>query len=134
MYHSKTLQTLYTVISPFKTTIANGFKWCINLYEKGTKSRRVKAFIFYRPGISFKMPLFKSTVETVLLYSCDALAITETMARHLDASHRALMHYCLGVHFPVRLSNVHLYARTHVATCHSHPAQKSPSLKWSWRC
>ena len=33
--------TLYTVISPFKTTIANGFKWCINLYEKGTKSRRV---------------------------------------------------------------------------------------------
>ena len=34
--------TLYTVISPFKTTIANGFKWCINLYEKGTKSRRVK--------------------------------------------------------------------------------------------
>ena len=22
----------YTVISPFKTTIANGFKWCINLY------------------------------------------------------------------------------------------------------
>ena len=30
-----------TVISPFKTTIANGFKWCINLYEKGTKSRRV---------------------------------------------------------------------------------------------
>ena len=31
-----------TVISPFKTTIASGFKWCINLYEKDTKSRRVK--------------------------------------------------------------------------------------------
>ena len=30
-----------TVTSPYKTTIANGFKWCINLYEKGTKSRRV---------------------------------------------------------------------------------------------
>ena len=42
-YHSKPFgeSTLYTVISPFKTTIANGFKWCINLYEKGTKSRRV---------------------------------------------------------------------------------------------
>ena len=38
--------THYTVISPFKTTIANGFKWCINLYEKGTKSRRVKSAFF----------------------------------------------------------------------------------------
>ena len=28
---------LYTVISSFKTTIANGFKWCINLYEKVPK-------------------------------------------------------------------------------------------------
>ena len=37
----KTIWGMYTVISPFKTTIANGFKWCINLYEKGTKSRRV---------------------------------------------------------------------------------------------
>ena len=61
---------------------------------------------------SAKMQLFKSTVESVLLYSCDALAITETMAMHLDASHRALMRYCLGVHFPVRLNNVNLYART----------------------
>ena len=42
-YHSKPFgeSTLYIVISPFKTTIVNGFKWCINLYEKGTKSRRV---------------------------------------------------------------------------------------------
>ena len=40
--HSKPFEesTLWTVISPFKTTIANGFKWCINLYENGTKSRR----------------------------------------------------------------------------------------------
>ena len=37
----------YTVISPFKTIIANGFKWCINLYEKGTKSRRVNMNYFY---------------------------------------------------------------------------------------
>ena len=61
---------------------------------------------------SAKMQLFKSTVETVLLYSCDALTITETLARRLDASHRALMRYCLGVHYPVRLSNDDLYART----------------------
>ena len=59
-----------------------------------------------------KMQLFKSTVETVLLYSCEALAITDTMSKNLDASHRALMRYSLGVHFPVRLSNKDLYFRT----------------------
>ena len=59
-----------------------------------------------------KMQLFKSTVETVLLYSCEALAITKTMAKNLDASHRALMRYSLCVHFPVQLSNEDLYSRT----------------------
>ena len=58
------------------------------------------------------MQLFKSTVEKMLLYSCEALAITDTMAKNLDASHRALMRYSLGVHFPVRLSNKDLYSRT----------------------
>ena len=37
-----------TVISPFKTTIANGFKWCINLHEKGSKSRRVNMLFVNR--------------------------------------------------------------------------------------
>jgi len=58
-----------------------------------------------------KMQLFRSTVETVLLYSCEALAITETLGNRIDASHRALMRYCLGVHFPERISNANLYAR-----------------------
>ena len=42
-----------TVISPFKTTIANGFKWCINLYEKGTKSRRVNSIILLHKSILY---------------------------------------------------------------------------------
>lgn len=58
-----------------------------------------------------KMQLFKSTVESVLLYSCEALAVTETLGSRIDASHRALMRYCLGVHYPERLSNENLYAR-----------------------
>ena len=46
----KTIWGINTVhsycISPFKTTTANhGFKWYINLYEKGTKSRRVKEYL-----------------------------------------------------------------------------------------
>ena len=41
------INTGYTVISPFQTTIANGFKWYIDLYETGSKSRRVKGTISY---------------------------------------------------------------------------------------
>jgi hypothetical protein len=62
-----------------------------------------------------KMQLFKSTVESVLLYSCETLVITDTLGNSIDASHRALMRYCLGVHFPDRLSNDNLYARAKVA-------------------
>ena len=61
------------------------------------------------------MKLFKSTVESVLLYSCEALVVTETLGSRIDASHRALMRYCLGVHYPERLSNENLYARALIA-------------------
>ena len=62
-----------------------------------------------------KMQLFKSTVESVFLYSCEALVITDTLGNAIDASHRALMRYCLGIHFPDRITNDHLYARAEVA-------------------
>ena len=42
--HLGSHDALYTVISPFKNTIANGF----NLYEKGTKSSRVKDWYWSR--------------------------------------------------------------------------------------
>ena len=58
-----------------------------------------------------KIQLFRSTVESVLLYSCEALAVTNTLSNRIDASHRALMRYCLGVHYPERLTNENLYAR-----------------------
>ena len=61
-----------------------------------------------------KMQLFKSTVESVLLYSCEALAITESLGSRIDASHHALMRYCLGVHYPERISNTNLYARSQI--------------------
>ena len=61
-----------------------------------------------------KMQLFKSTVESVLLYSCEALAITESLGSRIDASHRALMRYCLSVHYPERISNTNLYARSQI--------------------
>ena len=62
-----------------------------------------------------KMQLFQSTVQTVLLYSCEALTLTDTLASRLDASHCSLVRYCLGVRFPERLSSTDLYVRAQVA-------------------
>ena len=59
-----------------------------------------------------KMQLFKSTIESVLLYSCEALVITDSLGKCINASHRALMRYSLGIHYPERLSNDNLYSRT----------------------
>ena len=42
---------------------------------------------------SVKMQLFRSTLESVLLYSCEALVVTDIMAKCIDASHRVLMKY-----------------------------------------
>ena len=59
-----------------------------------------------------KMQLFKSTIESVLLYSCEALVFTDSLGKRINASHRALMRYSLGIHYPERLSNENLYSRT----------------------
>ena len=44
-HHSKPFREpiVCTVIIPFKTIHLNGFIWCINLFQKGTDCRRVKA-------------------------------------------------------------------------------------------
>ena len=43
-HHSKPFgePTMCTAIIPFKTIYLNGFKWCINLFQKGPDCRRVK--------------------------------------------------------------------------------------------
>ena len=42
-----------------------------------------------------------------------AITWAQTTVR-IDASHRALMRYCLGVHYPERISNTNLYARSQI--------------------
>ena len=59
-----------------------------------------------------KIRLFRATVESVLLYGLEAVPMTETRERILDGTHRSLLRYALGVHFPETLSTRALKDRT----------------------
>ena len=59
-----------------------------------------------------KAKLFRAVVEPILLYGLEAVPMTETRERSLDASHRSLLRYALGVHFPETLSCRALMERT----------------------
>lgn len=61
-----------------------------------------------------KIQLFIASIESVLLYSTEALTFTDTLTKELDASHRALLRFCLGVHYPHTISNEDLRTRTNV--------------------
>ena len=95
MYHSKPFgeSTLYTVISPFKTTIVNGFKWCINLYEKGTKSR-VKWYFYhqlkvgYRNGYSKATKLYNFNVKLTKCKTDDFIKARKTKTKSPVSGHR----------------------------------------------
>uniref|UniRef100_A0A1I8JMH7 Reverse transcriptase domain-containing protein n=1 Tax=Macrostomum lignano TaxID=282301 RepID=A0A1I8JMH7_9PLAT len=54
-----------------------------------------------------KVRLFRAAVEPILLYGMEAVSLTETRERALDALYRSL----LGVHYPDRLSTNALMAR-----------------------
>ena len=59
-----------------------------------------------------KIKLFRATVESVLLYGMEAVPLTETRERALDAMHRSLLRGALGVHFPEKLTTRALMERT----------------------
>ena len=63
---------------------------------------------------STKARLFKSVVESVLSYGLEAVPVTPTRAAALDRSHRCLLRYAPGVHFPETISNTEVYARTRI--------------------
>ena len=66
-----------------------------------------------RDGV--KVRLFRATVESVLLYGLEAVPMTETRERALDAMHRSLLRSALGVHFPEKLTTHALTERTGLA-------------------
>jgi hypothetical protein len=60
---------------------------------------------------ALKVRLFRSAVEPIFLYGLEAVPITPSRERTLDASYRSLLRYALGVHFPQRITSQELMER-----------------------
>lgn len=52
---------------------------------------------------------FQATVETVLLYGADALALTKELERALDGTYTQLLRYALGIRWRDHHTNVQVY-------------------------
>ena len=61
---------------------------------------------------SAKIKLFRACVESVLFYSAESWVLTQTLSNKVNASHRALRRFALGIHFPHTLTNDGLYRRS----------------------
>ena len=78
-------------------------------------SARSLRAIFNSPATDItKVRLFKAVVETVLLYGLEAVPLTATRESVMNASHRCLLRYALGVHYPEHISTAALYTRAGV--------------------
>ena len=58
-----------------------------------------------------KVRLFRSAVEPIFFYGLEAIPLTPSREGALNASHRALLRYALGIHFPQRLPSRELMAK-----------------------
>ena len=61
-----------------------------------------------------KIRHFRAFEESTFLYGCENWAITKTMAAGIDAFHRRLLRYSLGVTYPKIMKNKKLYDLTKV--------------------
>ena len=75
-----------------------------------------------------KTRLFRAVVEPILLYGTEALPMTETRERALDASYRALLRFALGIHYPQRVSNQALLERAKIPALSSTLRQRRQRL------
>lgn len=71
---------------------------------KSTLSRKIKA------------RLFRSTVESVLLYGSAAWTLTESLTKKIDGCYTRLLRSALGFTWKDRISNIELYAEVPKAT------------------
>ena len=58
---------------------------------------------------SLKLRIFTATVESVLLYGCEAWTITAQIAKELDGCFTRLLRTVLNVHWEQRMTNKELY-------------------------
>ena len=59
-----------------------------------------------------KIGLYRSAVESILLYGLECLPLTSTLQDNLDSAYRRILRYALGIHFPDCISNAVLTGRT----------------------
>ena len=59
-----------------------------------------------------KVRLFRATVESVLLFAAETLAVSPTLSKKIDSAHSSLLRYSLGIHWPQLVSNEVLFGRT----------------------
>ena len=62
--------------------------------------------------MTIKIGLFRSAVESILLYGLECLTLTLTLQDKLGSAYRRILRYALGVHFLVCISNAELARRT----------------------
>ena len=67
---------------------------------------------------ALKLRLFRAAVEPILLYGLEAVPMTETRQRTLDAAYRSLLRNALGVHYPEKLSSQALMERCGLPDVH----------------
>ena len=52
---------------------------------------------------------FVATVESILLYGCEAWTLTKTMEKALDGAYTRMLRRVLNVHWSDKMTNVTLY-------------------------
>ena len=56
-----------------------------------------------------KRNFFAATVESILLYGCEAWTLTKTMEKSLDGTYTRMLRRVLNVHWSDKMTNVTLY-------------------------
>ncbi len=56
-----------------------------------------------------KRNIFFATVESILLYGCEAWTLTNTMEKVLDGAYTRMLRRVLNVHWSDKMTNVTLY-------------------------
>ena len=61
------------------------------------------------------MPLFKATVESMLLYGCDSRSLTKSLEKKLDSTYTLMLNKVHNIHWKDNVLTVFSTARTHVS-------------------
>jgi len=77
-------------------------------------ARRLRHVFHGNASNQVKSRLFVATVESVLFYSAEALVLTPSLSKDMDATHRSLLRYSLGIRWPNVISSSDLYLRANL--------------------